>query len=430
VTGLPGTESIGDAYDANNRLAKSGSTAYGYDSAEDPTTLGSHTSVYDAGNQLKTSGATVYGYDQLGERVSASPQGGQATIYAYDQAGNLTQVKQGQSKAGAINDLYTYNGDGLRATQSKGKTTAHLTWDTHGGLPLILADEQNTYIYGPTGTPIEAVQSKGAVLYFHHDQQGSTRMLTGATGAIEATASYDAYGNPTGSTGTVSTPLGYSGQYTDTDTGLIYMRARAYDPATAQFLNVDPIVSITQTPYTYGLDNPLNFYDPSGLLFGIPGTPSTGEALSAVTGAIGSHAGTVLEGVGVGALCLAGPEVCVPAGLAAADLSVNSADVHAALHPEEAASLPSTVLQQLAAAGISALPTAPISEGVYRAYFANGAGAWAYRQLLALGTASGVGVSFLGGPGGSGGGGEYGEGPGEETPEEAFGPISGEALEC
>ena len=380
ATGLPGTESVSDTYDANNRIEKSGSTAYGYDSADNPTTLGSSTSSYDAGNQLKASGATVYGYDQLGERVSASPQGGQTTSYAYDQAGDLLQVKQG--KVNGLNDLYTYNGDGLRSAQIKGKAVSHLTWDTHGGLPLIVADEQNTYIYGPTGVPIEAVQSKGAVLYFHHDQQGSTRVLTGASGAVEATSSYDPYGNSTGATGTVTTPFGYDGQYANADTGLIYLRARAYDPATAQFLSVDPIVQVTQTPYTYGLDNPLTFYDPSGLFLGIPGTPSTGEVLSTVTSAIGSHAGTVIEGIGVGAACIGAPEFCIPAGLAAADLSVNSADVHAALHPSEAASLPSNVLQSLAAAGVSALPTWPITEGVYEAYFNSGAGSWAYRQLV------------------------------------------------
>jgi hypothetical protein len=36
------------------------------------------------------------------------------------------------------------------------------------------------------------------VLYLHHDQQGSTRLLTGSTGKTEATFTYDAYGNKTG----------------------------------------------------------------------------------------------------------------------------------------------------------------------------------------------------------------------------------------
>jgi RHS repeat-associated protein len=40
---------------------------------------------------------------------------------------------------------------------------------------------------------------------------------------------------------------------------------RYYDPATAQFLSVDPEVSITQEPYEYADDDPVNETDPSGL---------------------------------------------------------------------------------------------------------------------------------------------------------------------
>jgi RHS repeat-associated protein len=104
------------------------------------------------------------------------------------------------------------------------------------------------------------------VLYLHHDQQGSTRLLTGSTGKTEATFTYDAYGNKTGSTGTSTTPLEYDGQYTNADTGLIYLRAREYDPATAQFLGVDPANATTGAPYSYALDNPVNLGDPSGLI--------------------------------------------------------------------------------------------------------------------------------------------------------------------
>ncbi len=261
ITGLP-DENTSDTYDTNNRLEKYGSTTYAYDSANEPTTLGANTSVYDAAGELKTSGNTIYGYDQLGNRVSATPKGGQATIYGYDQAGNLTQVKGG---VGGLNDTYAYDGNGLRASQTKGKTTTYITWDMHDELPLILSDEQNNYIYGPGNIPIEQIQSKGAVLYLHHDQQGSTRMITSTTGAVEGTTSYDAYGNTTGATGTVTTPLGYDAQYTNTDTDLIYLQARSYDPTTAQLTSNDPIAIISRAPYNYALDNPLTITDPTGL---------------------------------------------------------------------------------------------------------------------------------------------------------------------
>jgi RHS repeat-associated protein len=62
------------------------------------------------------------------------------------------------------------------------------------------------------------------------------------------------------------------GAYTDPETGLLYLINRYYDPATAQFLSVDPAVDVTQQPYAYVGDNPLNQTDPSGL-----GTPPPGS---------------------------------------------------------------------------------------------------------------------------------------------------------
>jgi RHS repeat-associated protein len=122
----------------------------------------------------------------------------------------------------------------------------------------------NSYIYGPAGIPVEQVSSGGTVTYLHHDQQGSVRLLTGSAGTVTGKCTYGAYGGPT-CEGTTTSPLGYDGQYTSSDTGLVYMRARAYDPTTAQFLRVDPLVGFTLAHYNYVDDNPLNGSDPSGL---------------------------------------------------------------------------------------------------------------------------------------------------------------------
>ena len=146
---------------------------------------------------------------------------------------------------------YAYNGDGLRTSQTISGTTTYLAWDFAEKLPLILNDGTNSYIYGPGGLPIEQITSGGTALYLHHDQQGSTRLLTGSTGKPEATFTYDAYGNLTGKTGTATSPLGYDGQYTNSDSGLIYLRAREYDPATGQFMSVDPKVTTKIEPYGY-----------------------------------------------------------------------------------------------------------------------------------------------------------------------------------
>jgi RHS repeat-associated protein len=129
-----------------------------------------------------------------------------------------------------------------------------------------LSIRASSFVYGPSGLPVEQINNTtGTVTYLHHDQAGSTRLLTGSTGAVTGKCTYSAYGTPT-CEGSTTTPLGYDGEYTSVDTGLVYMRARTYDPSTAQFLSVDPLERLTQAPYTYGADNPLRFRDPTGLL--------------------------------------------------------------------------------------------------------------------------------------------------------------------
>ena len=187
------------------------------------------------------------------------------TTYEYDQAGDLTAIERPEAgETPAIDETYAYDGTGLRASQTVSGTTSHLTWDTSSGLPLLLDDGQTSYIQGPGGLPVEQV-SEGAPTFYHHDQLGSTRMLTNASGEAVGTFSYGAYGQPAGSTGAQTTPLGYAGQYTNEQSGLIYMRARVYDPVTGQFLTRDPLLELTRQPYAYTFDNPINGVDPAGL---------------------------------------------------------------------------------------------------------------------------------------------------------------------
>lgn len=196
----------------------------------------------------------------------------------------MERPKEGETTE--IKDSYAYNREDLRTSQTISGTTTYMAWDMAEELPLLLGDGTNSYIYGPGGQPVEQISSGGTVSYLHHDQQGSTRLLTGSTGTVTGKCTYGAYGAPT-CEGATTTPLGYDGQYTSSDTGLIYMRARVYDPATAQFLTRDPLSGGISTlaqatadqyvaaamrsasggsgPYVYVSDNPLNDYDPTGL---------------------------------------------------------------------------------------------------------------------------------------------------------------------
>ena len=74
-----------------------------------------------------------------------------------------------------------------------------------------------------------------------------------------------------------ATLMGFTGSYSDPSTGLVYEQARWYDPSTGQFISVDPMVNVTQEPYAYVVDDPINNVDPTGLEGSSP--PSVWEQL-------------------------------------------------------------------------------------------------------------------------------------------------------
>jgi RHS repeat-associated protein len=82
--------------------------------------------------------------------------------------------------------------------------------------------------------------------------------------------SYDAFGSPTHSPGSSANPFQFTGQQTDVDSGLQYLRARYYDPSTGRFLGRDPAPTpmsspMAGNPYAYVGNNPSSWVDPSGL---------------------------------------------------------------------------------------------------------------------------------------------------------------------
>ncbi|MFI9381138.1 RHS repeat-associated core domain-containing protein [Kutzneria sp. NPDC052558] len=255
------------SYTAREQLKSAGTSNFAYDAASNPTTVGTATQTFDSAGQLcwtlptgtvsnptcgtAPTGATTYTFDALGERKKAG-----ATTYSYDQASRLTSFGNGP-----ISATYAYNGDGLRTSKTVGSATSNFTWDA-ASTPNVLTDGANTFLYGPGGLPIEQINGVGS-FWFVHDQIGSTLALLNSLSNIVQSYTYTPYGQAT-SSGTVPTPLQYTGQYSDSESGLLYLRARYYDPGTAEFLTVDPAVDSTRSPYAYTNDNPFNGADPTG----------------------------------------------------------------------------------------------------------------------------------------------------------------------
>ena len=86
---------------------------------------------------------------------------------------------------------------------------------------------------------------------------------------------YDAWGNHTITDytefglGSIN-PFRYRSYYYDTETGLYYLKSRYYDPQTGRFINIDDISYLDPETigganlYTYCLNNPIKYVDPSG----------------------------------------------------------------------------------------------------------------------------------------------------------------------
>lgn len=208
---------------------------------------------------------------------TASPVPVTTMVYDASQRVTLTSTTTGSGTAS-----FAYDGDGLRTTVTTAGTTVHDTWDRQSSLPVLIDDGITAYIYGPSDLPVEQVGSSGTQWCFG-DAQGSTITLTDSTGGVGGTCAYDTWGRTTTHTGT-DTSLQYDGQITDTLTGLIYLRARYYDPTTAQFLSVDPLVARTLAAYLYAGNNPLNRSEPVGLFAwgALLGASSTVTGIAAV----------------------------------------------------------------------------------------------------------------------------------------------------
>jgi RHS repeat-associated protein len=296
-TGLPGPASQSYTYNSLGQLASDSQTgSYTYDAADNPTGQHGSTYQYDAANETTHSGGSTYSYDNEGERT-ANNWTTTTMSYGYDQAGNLISVSQpAYGTTAAVNNTYTYNGDGLRQTLNQAGSQHTFTWNTNASLPELLAEGSTYYLYGPQGVPIEQIAGSSPN-YFHQDQQRSLRLITNQAGASVEAYTYDPYGRLLASTGTGFSRLTYDSQFYESTSGLYYLRARSYDPKTAQFLTRDPLQQITQQPYSYATDDPVNLNDPSGRIAGTAAGCAVGEAFDPFGGCVpGALVGTATAG--------------------------------------------------------------------------------------------------------------------------------------
>jgi RHS repeat-associated protein len=304
-TTITGANSL-DNYDQYGRVASatsglsSASDAYVYNNngeiASDTPSGGTQTSFgYNEGAELTsmTNGSTVdsYAYDANGNLCaslasSSTPSCTSPTSSTsvggwnrYNQMCSFALGSTGSCSTAPTTPnsyRYTYDGNGLRMTEQSSTSSQAFDWDTvsGGSIPLDINDGTSSYVYGPLlfgGTaPVEQIKGSTASFIVSTPSGVQAVFTSSTTPVLQELAAYSIWGVQSIKSGSVVTPFGFQGSYTDNastaaSTGLIYLIDRYYDPATDQFLSVDPDVAETGQPYAFTGDDPLNATDPLGL---------------------------------------------------------------------------------------------------------------------------------------------------------------------
>ena len=176
---------------------------------------------------------------------------------AYDAENCLTAV------SGATSAAFVYDGDGNRVKKVENGVTTYYV----GGYYEKQGSTITKYYYA--GGQRIAMRKGSVVYYLHGDHLGSTSLTTNASGAEVARQLYYPYGEVRWSDGTLPTDYLFTGRRYESSFGLLDYNARYYDSALGRFIQADTIVPSPANPqslnrYSYVLNSPLKYTDPSG----------------------------------------------------------------------------------------------------------------------------------------------------------------------
>jgi RHS repeat-associated protein len=249
-------------YDAaGNRLTTGGTfarsnippalTSATYNANNQQTAFGTSTETFDLNGNLATftdaSGTTTYTWNARNQLTAISGPGLTGS-FTYDSFGR----RIGRTLNGTVIN-YVY--DGLNSVQEKNGATV-----TANLLPGLGIDE---FFTRTDGVGVRALLP---------DALGSTVALGDGTGTLQTQYTYEPFGVTT-QTGLASTSsYKYTGREDD-GSGLMYYRARYYQPRLQRFIAEDPLVFAggNANIYLYVANNPTRWRDPSGLFFGDSG---------------------------------------------------------------------------------------------------------------------------------------------------------------
>ena len=241
---------------------------------------------------------TAYSYDANGNQITKTAEGKTETN-TYDGLNQLIGFTDGETTAS-----YKYNADGLRTSKTvDGKTINHI-WD---GSKQIIVDMDDSDWYSAEvyvrGTNLLAKFSKQSgnvktdYQYYTQNAHGDVVNLTDSTGAITKSYKYDAFGVEQNIDDADTNVFRYCGEYYDSESGTIYLRARYYDPTIGRFISRDSFAGKQGDPlslnrYTYCHNSPVIYIDAEGNLAFLAAV-----GIGAGVGALISGAAKVIDNV-------------------------------------------------------------------------------------------------------------------------------------
>lgn len=209
---------------ANNQIS-----TYSYDAAGEVTSDGTTGYSYDAEGNTMATGTTRYNFDALGNRIEKLPNSGDPTWYVYDAFGHQLEVVDGKTNA-------------LQQTRL-----------TVNGQPL-------------------AFYTNGSLEFQHKDWLGTVRALSNASGSFVATYHSLPFGDGYSFSGSDPDTGHYADLERDSSTNTDHAMARNFGEAAGRWMSPDPYDGSYDTlnpqslnRYSYVLNNPIGFTDPSGL---------------------------------------------------------------------------------------------------------------------------------------------------------------------
>ncbi|MFH1722947.1 MAG: RHS repeat-associated core domain-containing protein [Candidatus Altiarchaeota archaeon] len=219
--------------------------------------------------------------------------------YVFDDANRLVEVYDG----GDLVARYSYMPDGIRFLKesydnSNGVTKTYSIGDSFEvKLPVGGGTEFTTYYRG-NGELLARKDNDNSMHYYLNDHLGGTHLVLNANGEIEERTTYYPFG---GVLSGGDSRFTYTGQESDKETGLMYYKARYYNPSLRRFTQPDTIIQDYFDPqtlnrYAYVRNNPIKNTDPTGNVYwgGV-----SKNLPNAVRGVIIANIGLAIAGVSV-----------------------------------------------------------------------------------------------------------------------------------